>query len=211
MKKCIIFDVDRTLVDSCEAVLLSLQEAIKNVFNRLIDYEDLQRLTALPSKVYLKSLNFTDDDIDLINKEWEHTYKKYESKCFPGLKEIIKDLSIKGYTIGIITSRRMEEYHELDKELNDIKDYFKIVVTSDLVDSPKPSSDSMVYLCNKMNCTPDEVIYIGDSKSDMEFAKNSNCSFIPACWENKGLSDIENACFNTSDIIDLIEKDIHIN
>ena len=211
MKKYIMFDADRTLVDSCNAVVFSLQEAIENVLDIKVDEEKLRKLTALPSSEYLKALNIVGDTVDLINKEWEHTYRKYETKCFPGLKEIIKDLSSKGYIIGIITSRNTEEYHEFDNEFDDIKEYIKVVVTSDLVDSPKPSSDSMKYLCNKMNCTPDEVIYIGDSKSDMKFAKNSNCFFIPACWENDELRDVENACFNTIDILSLIEKDIHIN
>ncbi len=201
MKKYIIFDADRTLVDSCDAVSLSLQEAIENVLGIKIDIDELRSLTSLPSNQYFKLLHIEGENVDLINKEWENTYRKYETKCFPGLKEIIKDLSNKGYIIGIITSRRDIEYHELDNELEDIKDYIKIVVTSDLVDSPKPNNDSMTYLCNKMNCTSDEVIYIGDSKSDMEFAKNSNCDFIPACWDNKVLVNEEKACLKPTDIL----------
>ncbi|MBP5683822.1 MAG: HAD-IA family hydrolase [Bacilli bacterium] len=201
MKKYIIFDADRTLVDSCDAVALSLQEAIYNVLGIKIDADELRRLTSLPSNQYLKILNIEGDSVDLINKEWENTYRKYETKCFPGLKEIIKDLSNKGYIIGIITSRNTEEYHELDKELDDIKDYLKIVVTSDLVDLPKPSVNSMNYFCNKMNCNVDEVIYVGDSKSDLEFAKNSNCDFIPACWDNKILINEDKACLKPIDIL----------
>ena len=211
MKKYIIFDADRTLVDSCGAVVYSLQEAIENVLGIKIEEERIKKLMSLPSNQYLKALNITGDNVDLVNKEWERTYSKYETKCFPGLKEIIRDLSKKGYIIGIITSRNTEEYHELDEALDDIKELIKIVVTSDLVESPKPACDSMTYLCNKINCTPDEVIYIGDSLIDMEFAKNNNCSFIPACWENDELIDIDKACFNTLDIIDLIEKDKYIN
>ena len=201
MKKYIMFDADRTLVDSCDAVALSLQEAIYNVLGIKIDADELRRLTSLPSNQYLKILNIEGDSVDLINKEWENTYRKYETKCFPGLKEIIKDLSNKGYIIGIITSRNTEEYHELDKELDDIKDYLKIVVTSDLVDLPKPSVNSMNYFCNKMNCNVDEVIYVGDSKSDLEFAKNSNCDFIPACWDNKILINEDKACLKPIDIL----------
>ena len=207
MKKYIIFDADRTLIDSCEAVVYSLQEAIENVLGIKVDDEKLKNLMALPSNQYLKILN-VDDYKEQINKEWEKTYSKYETKCFIGLKEIIRDLSNKGYTIGIITSRNTEEYHELDNEFEDIKDYIKIVITSDLVDKPKPSNDSMIYLCNKMNCTSDDVIYIGDSKSDIEFARNSNCSFIPACWENQELMNEPNACFNTLDLLDLLQKEI---
>ena len=66
----------------------------------------------LPSNQYLKALGIDENNKDLINKEWENTYPKYKVKCFNGLKELIIDLSNKGYIVGIITSRNTEEYHE---------------------------------------------------------------------------------------------------
>ena len=47
MKKCIVFDADRTIVDSYMPELLSLQEAIENVTSRKISEEEMKKITSL--------------------------------------------------------------------------------------------------------------------------------------------------------------------
>ena len=51
----------------------------------------------------------------------------------------------------------MEELHELDKELKDIINIFKIVITSDIIKNPKPSTESIEYICNKLNLDREEI------------------------------------------------------
>lgn len=60
MKKVIVFDIDRTLIDSYEPELLSLKEAIEKVLKKKISDEEMSRLTTLPTKVFFKSLNITE-------------------------------------------------------------------------------------------------------------------------------------------------------
>ena len=204
MIKYIILDVDRTLVDSYKAEVLSFQEAIKNVIGYNMTESELNNFTTMPTKVFLRTLNITDIDENKIMKEWESTFSKYKVKCFDGIKDVIRSLHEKGYIIGLITSRTLDEYHELDDELADISELFKIIVTSDKITKPKPDKQSMEYLYNELNCSSVEVVYIGDSYVDKEFALNSNCAFIPACYDNKELINEENACFNPKDIPSII-------
>ena len=79
MKKAIVFDIDRTLIDSYEPELLSLKEAIEKVLKKKISDEEMSRLTTLPTKVFFKSLNITEKQLKEINKEWEITYSKYKT------------------------------------------------------------------------------------------------------------------------------------
>ena len=204
--KVIVFDIDRTLVDSYKSDLVSFQEALETVLGKSLTEEECKNMTALPTTVFIKSLNLTDDQIMMIKKEWARTYEKYKTLCFPNIKDIVKKLYDEGYLLGIITSRTQEEFHELDYELNDIISYFKVVVTSDLISNPKPNTDSMDYLCDKLKCLPQDIIYIGDSSIDKAFAHNSNVAFIPACWENKELENESNACFDVLKLIDMIKE-----
>ncbi len=205
MIKYIIFDVDRTLVDSYKPELLSFQEAMENVVGYKMTEKQTKDFTTLPTKVFLNTLGISEKEINRIMKEWEITFSKYKTKCFDGIKDVIKTLHEKEYVIGLITSRTLNEYHELDNELRDISDLFKIVVTSDKIIKPKPDNQSMKYLCNELKCSESEIVYIGDSNIDKEFALNSNCAFIPACYDNNELIDEENACFNPTDILSIIE------
>ena len=205
MIKYIILDVDRTLVDSFEPELLSFQEAMENVIGYKMTESQSKKFTTMPTKVFLKALNISDEEANKIMEEWEITFSKYETKCFDGIKEIIKLLHKKGYILGLITSRTLDEYHELDDELSDISELFKVIVTSDKISRHKPDKESMNYLCNELKCSSSEVLYIGDSYIDKEFALNSNCSFIPSCYDNKELINEENACFDPKDLLSIIE------
>lgn len=204
MKKCIVFDVDRTIVDSYMPELLSLQEAIENAIHKKIDKKLMQKLTSLTTSDFFKYLNLSDEEIDLVNAEWEITFKKYKTSCFPGIKEILTSLYNSGYFICIITSRTMEEFHELDEELNSVLACFKLIVTSDIVKSPKPNTESIKYLCSSLQLSDEDIIYIGDSEIDKVFAQNCNISFIPACWENLELKEEKNACLSIDDLMDRI-------
>ena len=204
MKKCIVFDVDRTIVDSYMPELLSLQEAVENVTKKKISEDDINKLTSLPTVEFFKFLQLSEKEIVLINKEWEVTFSKYKTKCFPGIKEIIKDLYNNGFIISIITSRTTEEFHELDEELNDIMNCFNGIVTSDIIKNPKPNKESIEYLCNKLGLIPEEIIYVGDSEIDKIFSSNCNLDFIPACWENKELEKEERACFSIDNLKSMI-------
>ena len=206
MIKYIVFDVDRTLVDSFGPELESFQEAIENVMGFKINAEQARSFTIMPTSVFFKYLKLNDDQIQKILHEWDITYKKYKISCFSGIKETIYKLSQQGYILGLITSRTIDEYQELDEVLNDIKELFKIIVTSDKINNEKPNSESMDYLCNQLKCKSEEVLYIGDSLIDKKFATNSNCYFIPVCYDNKELIKEENACFDPKDIPDIIEK-----
>ena len=203
MKKCIVFDVDRTIVDSFLPEMLSLKEAIENVTDRHITESEMRKITSLTTSEFYNYLNFSNDEIKKINKEWEKTFSNYQTKCFPNIKDVIKKIS-EDYVICIITSRTLEEFHELDDELNDVIDCFKIVITSDLINNPKPSRDSIDYLCDELQLVPEELIYIGDSIIDKAFSKNCNIDFIPACWENHELENEDNACFYPDEIINKI-------
>ncbi len=206
MIKYIVFDVDRTLVDSFEPELLSFGEAMRNVTGIGITEELSNMFISMPTKVFLKKLNISDEQIMEIKKEWENTFPKYKVTCFAGIKETIKKLSKMGYIMGLVTSRTIDEFHELDEELSDVIDLFKVIVTSDKVRVPKPDSASMDYLCNELNCTSDDVLYIGDSYIDKEFALNSHCSFIPACYDNKELIKDKNACLDPKELLSIIER-----
>ena len=206
MKKIIIFDVDRTLVDSYKAETESMREAFKIGTGKILTEEDVERFMSLSTSKFLNSFNLTDEEINIIYKEWDNKYDNYKVECFPKMKEVIKELNSKGYSIGIITARTSKEFHELDDELKDIIDNIKIVITSDLINKPKPNRDSIDYLCNKLKCNTEDIIYIGDSNIDKQFAINSNVKFIPACFENKELSNEENACYNSNDLLSIIDS-----
>lgn len=209
MNKYVVFDLDRTVVDSFEPETVSLKEAIENIMGKKISTEYLAKFASQPTSITFKELELTEEQIVLLKKEWQRIFDSIEMKCFPGMKELIIDLHNRVSGIGVVTSRNEEEFFELDGVLGEAINCFSIVVTSDKTSKPKPDKEGMGLILKHFNCTPDDVIYVGDSTGDKLFAQNSNVNFIPVCLDNKELSSEDGACFTVAQIKDKLEAFIN--
>lgn len=191
MIKNIIFDIDRTIIDSHFSEMKTLKQAIKEITNQDVADEHMNKLSVLVTDEFFELIGIdVHSDIYLsINKRWGELLEKMPLKCFVGIKELIKELYHKGCFLGIITSRNMEEFHELDNELGDVIDCFKVIVTSDLVKKPKPNKESFEFINQKYHLDLSSTVYIGDSESDKEFSNNCNISFIQAAWDREPIDD----------------------
>ena len=201
MNKIIVFDVDRTIVDSYTSELYSLQKAIEIVTGNKLSADSLSETATMTTTELYKMLNLSENKIKELEHVWEIEYQKYKTTCFEGIEEVIIKLHKKGYILGIITSRTLEEYHSLDSILKNINDLFSSIVTSDKVVNP-----SIDYLCKELKCKTSDIIYVGDSTTDKIFAKNCNIQFIPVCWDNKELKNDQAACHRVEDLLTAINN-----
>ena len=63
MKKHILFDVDGTLLDSEEAVLLSFQETIYLKTGKKLETQELKYALGIPSEAALRRFGFPEEEI----------------------------------------------------------------------------------------------------------------------------------------------------
>ena len=182
--KNIIFDVDRTLVDSYTSELSTLKEAIFLATGR--EYEDsvMDQLTILTTDEFFQSLKITDSDtLKRINHYWGKLLEENPVTMFSDIPEVLNFLSKEQFFLGIATSRTREELEEITY-LMELLPIFDSVVTSDQVVHPKPNPESILTILENNKLNPSETIYVGDSKSDMLAAASAGVSFAYAAWDN---------------------------
>lgn len=210
MIKNFIFDVDRTLVDSYKPELETLKEALSIVTKK--EYSDavMNKLTILPTDKFFRSLGIDPESKTMteINYYWGLLLEQRKISFFEGIKELLLEMKEKGFFLGIVTSRTKEELNEIEDLLKYIN-LFNIVITSDMVTNAKPNPESLNIIINEFNLRREETIYIGDSNSDKEAAKNANISFGFANWENKNLiSDYDYLFLEPQSIKELFQSKI---
>lgn len=201
MIKNIVFDLDRTIIDSYNCEIETLKNAIKYVTGRELNELESKQFTMLSTKEFYKLMKFDQEIIKEINKRWEEIFRIKPTKCFDEIKKVIKLLYEKGYFLAIVTSRTNEEVYDLGEELKDVIDCFSDIITCDQISYSKPSPESMNILYNKFNLVPNETVYIGDSEIDMIFSNNSGCNFIQAAWDSDIINDEIYYCKNPGDLL----------
>ncbi len=91
--------------------------------------------------------------------------------------ETIQKLYRKGYILGIATADSKESTTYDLTELG-IKSYFQFIGSDDGYFRGKPDPHMGEEFCRRFQLEPAEVLYVGDSLTDMLFAENTGFSFV---------------------------------
>ena len=205
--KNIIFDVDRTLVDSYHPELTTLQEALYLVTGKHYESDVMDKLTVLTTDEFFRFLGIDDDAmLKQINYHWGRLLQNSPVTMFTGIPELLTLLAKEHYFLGIATSRTWKELEEID-DLMKILSTFDCVITSDKVDKPKPNPESILTILKQNHLQPSETIYVGDSESYMLAAKSAGVFFAYASWDNHDDSITYDYILNTpEDLKKLLTK-----
>ncbi len=180
MKKItILFDLDGTLIDSTQAIILS--------FNDTFDTFNFQKPT---QEEICKYIGYTLEDMFTFLKiekryindcilEYKKIYRKRSllmTKLLPDAKEAVL-LAHSFAKLGIVTTKTGIYSKEILEHLGIMK-YFDVLIGREQVLNPKPHKEPIEKALLQMNATTEEAWMIGDTKLDLLSAKNANINSI---------------------------------
>ncbi len=120
-------------------------------------------------------------------------------KTYPHVKEVLTRLKEKGYKLGIITNKiHSSTLYCLD--ILDLNNLFDCLICYDDVINPKPNKEPILKAMEQLNASSlQEVLYIGDNKSDYLTAKNADVDCALVNWGPRKLdSDLKPKMFISS-------------
>lgn len=87
----------------------------------------------------------------------------------PGVKELLAWLKEKKWLVGLASStRRSSVLNHLEQA--GIMDYFKVIITGDMVEHSKPQPDIYLLACRELGVEPEEAYAIEDSPNGIRSA-----------------------------------------
>lgn len=201
--KCIIFDLDGTMLDTEEMNMIPLQRLIKEELNKEIAYNELLVYRAYAGKKTLELLGF--ENIEKSYSKWVNYVNEYENgaKLYDGFEEVIKGLDENGILCGISSSKTKEQY-EIDFLKTGLQKYMKSVVLAEDTENHKPHPDPLLKAIEILNIEPEEAIYVGDTIADYKATKLAGMDFAFALWGATDINGIE-ADYDLNEPKDLLE------
>lgn len=184
----ILFDFDGTLIDTDEIIIKSFDATFKKHFPDSTLSRDILIGFIGPSLQETFG-EYTRDPFlisDMI-KSYREFYVIYEIgnfKLFPDVLDVVKDLSSKGYNLGIVTSKFREAAMPSFSYYN-LQDYFPVLVTLDDVTYAKPDREP-VDLALSLFPSFNKAIMIGDNRGDILSGKNAGIYSAGVSWSIKG-------------------------
>ncbi|MFQ8599758.1 MAG: HAD family hydrolase [Oscillospiraceae bacterium] len=184
MYKHILFDVDGTLFDTEEAVILSLQRAMEAFGLEPKDRTQLQFALGIPGMRALEQLEVAEADKPRFFEIWEHSLQhEFDDRVrvFDGIEGLLDLLRCRGLQLGIVTSRTRRELG-IDLERFGLAGYFGACICMEDTERHKPDPEPMHAYLERVDAAPGEVLFVGDTQYDEQCAHGAGVDFALAAW-----------------------------
>ncbi|WP_054955535.1 HAD family hydrolase [Paenibacillus dakarensis] len=106
----------------------------------------------------------------------------------PGLRDFLLDCRKASIDMAVVTSDITEAALEQIEWLG-IKDFFSVIIGRDQAVNGKPHPEMVELACKRLGLTPEEVVVIGDSNSDMQMAKQAGAVLAVGIIKEDGGSE----------------------
>lgn len=186
--KAVIFDLDGTLLNTIDDLGDSMNHVLEShgYPTHSIEQYKLKVGKGLRNlvTVSLPEQSRNDRTIDLCLENMRETYgSRWDNKTVPyqGIPELLDSLSEKHIRMAILSNKA----HEMTLKITDRllgKWKFESVFGERQGIPRKPDPASAVETLNILNINPEEVIYLGDSGTDMLTAKSAGMYAVGALW-----------------------------
>lgn len=213
MIKGIVFDLDGTLLNTISDLNNSINETFKLMKVKRVNSEDKTMSQVGHGIKNLIEQAFKDANVDLdkaYNTFLEVYSKKYleTTKPYDGIKEVIDKLIDLNIKVGVNSNKNDEYTKELiKKHFSNINLDYVLGKKENIKTKPDPEGCNLIL--NNMGLSKDEVLYIGDSPTDVLTGNNARLKTYSVTWgfrsEDK-LKEVNpnNLIYKPNEILNLI-------
>ena len=183
----IIFDLDGTLIDSVPDLQGALNELLAGEGLGYLSQKEVKMMIGdgIPNLVrrgfLAAGVNLANGELDEAILEFSSIYSGRLTKLtttFPGTEEMLKILKKQGCSLAICTNKPYFAANQVLIKLN-LAHFFKILIGGDSLSGvKKPNPLPILEILKGLRCPKQDAIMVGDSKNDIEAAKNAGIKSI---------------------------------
>ena len=103
------------------------------------------------------------------------------STVYPGVLELLENLSARGYLLGVVTNKPRQFAELLLARLN-LSGHFDVLVAGDDLPNMKPHPAMLVHACQTLGILTGQAVFVGDSGADVAAARAAPMPVLLAGW-----------------------------
>lgn len=198
MWKTVLFDLDGTLTDSAEGITKSVQHALIQLGHEAPELEELNCFVGPPLKeMFMEYAGLSEEDGERAVAFYRERYVPtgmFENHLYPRIVRMLDLFEKEGITMAVASSKP-ETFVKQILEHFGIDDYFKVIVGSELGGARVHKKDVVEEALKrlKMEHHRDQVVLVGDTRYDIEGAREAGIECIAVTYGYGTLEEIEAA------------------
>ncbi len=182
--KAILFDLDGTLMNTKQGILLSLDQIVEAHGLEPIPFSQKKSFVGPPMQQSL--MNHYGISKGLAHKYAMEFRKLYAgdncllARTYPHMRTTLALLRLEGYRLGVATYKRQDVAQKVLDHFG-LSKYFDVIFGSDF-QGTLTKSDIVARAVEAVGAKPENTIMIGDTRGDGLAAKDVGCKFIPVTY-----------------------------
>lgn len=174
--KAVLFDLDGTLIDTAPDFITVVNQLRAEEKLAPLPADQIRRVVSNGARALINmafGLAFDHPDFDRLLKRLLELYSQnlaVDTKPFPGISELLTYLGERNIPWGIVTNKSSVYTLPILEALK-FNPEPQSVVCPDHVTNTKPDPEPLLLACKQIGCKPEEALYVGDHKRDIDCGK----------------------------------------
>lgn len=195
--KVVIFDLDGTLLNTLEDIGNSCNKVIEVFGFTSHPIEAYGYFVGDGSRKLIEratNLDSKDPMIECMLSSFKDVYTKdliSKTALYEGIPEILDALEKEGVIMGIVSNKIHAFLQSCAQEYLSSWPFAKILGEREGIQS-KPAPDSVNEIIQALDVSPKEVLFVGDTKTDMKTARNAKVDSCGVLWGFRDRKELEN-------------------
>jgi phosphoglycolate phosphatase len=185
MSRCVIFDLDGTLVDSPRGIVTTFAAVFAQLDLPTVDSGSIRGTIGLPlPAAFAKVLGVSEDEPVVVScvELYQSTFRKIvlpmaPQLVFPGVFDGLSSLRQDGFQLAVATSKFIANAEALLVAAG-LREEFAVVVGADQVARPKPDPESGFVVLQRLGVSASNAVMVGDTTHDVLMAHAAGMSSI---------------------------------
>lgn len=195
--KTIIWDLDGTLMDTLQDLMLSVNYALTENGMPERSFEEVRQFVGNGVRRLMELAVPDGFDNPLFEKVFADFKKHYVVHCqdntglYEGIAETLRTLKERGVPMAIVSNKLQQGVTELfesdvrivgSSKCICLKDYITVAIGERPEVARKPAPDMVNKALEMMNLDKEGAVYVGDSEVDLATARNAGLPCISVLW-----------------------------
>ena len=205
--KCVIFDMDGTLIDSAKAICETVNEVRRELGLRGdLAAEFIVKAINEPGRnLGLDFYGIDKPDMKLrdnFEAKFKKNYREYAA-AYEGVDGLLAGLKEAGHFVALASNAPRYTLDEILQRSGIFK-FFDLIVGADenIPQKPDPAMLNLILKSGEF----DKAIFVGDSKKDELAARNADMRYLNVCWGFGSQSPSCDNVFTVAEVALYIEK-----
>lgn len=198
MKKAVIFDLDGTLSDSIASIKYCGDRAIAPFGYGPFPESDYKYFIGDGAANLIRRALTASGDRELVHfdeafelyKEYFAADCMYRVKPYDGIPELLAALKEKDIRIAVLSNKPHDQAVDVVESLFG-KGYFDVIRGQREGVAIKPDPVGVFAILEKLSLTAEDILYLGDTATDMKTGKNAGAFTLGALWGFRDRRELE--------------------